>query len=168
MTKQLWPVYEFRPLPEDIQYGDLYRYAGGKWIPDDGEYDLAFSIRAMHYYVDLPFHKNIIWSWVTKHWSSYEPKHPNGNAWHYALREGETEWGGAWNKEKHRNTIASRSSSTFTCKRMRCANGRGPEFKIGDPYIKAGLVRRADTKEVVVFPEKPKCMYCGFSWLETK
>lgn len=164
----LYPVYEFRPLPRDIKEhgGELYRYAGGKWVLDDGEYDLAFSIGVMHYYVDLPYHKNILWSWVTRHWGDYEPKHPQGNAWHYALRDGETTWGTSWAMGRHPNTIASCSSADFTCKQKSCANGAGPEFRIGDPYIKAGLVRRADTKEVVVFPENPVCMYCGLDWVK--
>jgi hypothetical protein len=42
-----------------------------------------------------------------------------------------------------------------------CANGRGPEFHIADPYIQAGLLRVRDTKEIVTFPDTFHCVYCG-------
>lgn len=34
-------VFEIRPLPDTFTV-EVRRYADGKWVPDDGEWDLAF------------------------------------------------------------------------------------------------------------------------------
>ena len=57
--------------------------------------------------------------------------------------------------------MARRAASGYVASKMGCANGRGPEFHLHDPSMKLGLVRVRETKEVVVPPEKPVCMYCG-------
>lgn len=164
----LWPVYEFRPLPRHI--GEtLLRFADGQWIADDGEYDIAFVSYglgpAFGLGIDLPYQKNIIWSGLTGHWTARDHDHPRNNPWHYMLRDGETEWGGAWHeRDVHPNMLARRKAMDHCCAINRCANGRGPRFEIGDPYIAAGLVRVRDTREVVTFPERPQCMYCGDAW----
>lgn len=159
----LWPVYEFRPIVE--RPGNLYRYANGQWIPYDGEWDVAFYGDSMAYYVDLPYRGNILWSWVTRHWSDRERLHRGGNPWHYMLRTGETEWGGDWGRSRHKNTQYGDEAMCTCSMRYGCANGRGPRFELNDEYMKQGLVRVRDTKELVIPPQEPECMYCGYDWL---
>lgn len=108
----LWPVTEFRYLPKDFTR-DIRRYANGEWIPDDGEYDLAFigfnNGFPMCLYVSHPYQKNIVYSWTTGHWSEKQPLHKSLNAWHYELRPGTNKCGGAWNRDRHPNELACRS-----------------------------------------------------------
>lgn len=164
----LWPVYEFRPLPQHSG-AMVLRYAGGEWLPDDGEWDIAFvSYMGCAPYglgVNLPYQRNIVWSGLTTHWRGHQARHPRGgNPWHYMLRAGQTEWGGDWGRDAHLNTRAYEAAMNKCCSLNRCANGRGPEFKLGDPYVAAGFLRDRETKEVVKFPEPPHCMYCGDGW----
>lgn len=159
MSTLLWPVYEFRPLPGHVT-SDLRRFADGTWIPDDGEYDIAFSAKFMAYGVDLPYQRNIIWQWVDRHWWDREDRHPRGNAWHYMLRDGASDWGGEWDRERHPNRIAYQKAMSFTAGRDSCASGRGPQMCQGDPYIEAGLLRERDSKRVVTPPVNRVCMYC--------
>jgi len=165
MTQNLhFPVYEFRPIGTSFGHtwdNEVRRYAGGEWILDDGEHDLAFVCGNVCVYVDLPYQKNIIWSWTTGHWSAFEPGHPRGNAWHYMLRDGETEWGGNWGKDYHPNRKAGDSGMSRQCGIHRSSTGEHVKFHLDDPYIAAGLLRDRDTKEVVKFPSVPCCMYCG-------
>lgn len=156
------PIYEFRPLPQTMR-GTVLRYCGGEWAPDDGEYDLAFAMpdECVVYYVDLPYQKNIVWSWLDQHWQRNNAAHPRGNPWHYMLRDAAKKWGGDWGRQNHENTRAGDSGMSHVCDLRGCSNGRGPEFTIGDPWIARGLVRDASTKEVVAFPKKFLCMYCG-------
>src|SRR5690606_33850230 len=111
MATMLHPVYEFRPLPDAFPTNfcrgkEVFRYADGQWLPDDGEYDIAFVSGPFCLMVELPYQRNIIWSWLTGHWQANEPRHPHGNPWHYMLREGETEWGGNWGRDNHPNRRA--------------------------------------------------------------
>jgi hypothetical protein len=164
----MWPVYEFRPLPEHLG-SMVFRYADGEWLPDDGEHDIAFisygMIAPLALYVRLPYQRNIVWSGLTQHWRGSDANHPRRNPWHYMLRDGETEWGGPWSgRDAHPNERAGNAAMSECCRRNRCANGRGPEFVIGDPYIAAGLVRELETQKVVAFPERLSCMYCGDHW----
>ena len=157
------PVYEFRPILSRF-YGDIFRHNNGEWIVDDGEYDIAFAQPddCMAYCVDVPSRENIIWSWVVNgDWGARVVGHPGQNGWHYMLREGETEWGECWSTNCHVNKIAYEKAKDFVASKNRCANSRGPEFIINNPYISQGLLRLRDTKEVVVFPKIFKCMYCG-------
>jgi len=161
----LWPVYEFRPEGYH-EKREWRRYNGGQWIDDDGEWDIAFITKDLgapiHLYFDPQYQQGILWSWLPGHWSSRGPNsHPNRNPWHYMLREGYTVWAGDWGRSRHPNYRVSDMSSNELCQLYRCANGRGPKFQIGDPWIARGLLRRQDTKEVVVFPESFNCMYCG-------
>lgn len=158
MKPAIFPVYEFRPLP-DIR--PLFRYNGGKWTPDDGEYDLAFVANNFCLYVEVPYQKNILWNWCKGgDWGARVQEHPNGNAWHYMLRDGAKNWGGDWGRDKHENEIASRSCMTYACDLYGASNGRGVSFELFDPTIAAGLVRERDTKKIVTFPESFQCMYC--------
>jgi len=163
MNKLIFQTYEFRPIK---QYMDCLRYADGNWIPDDGEYDLAFVGKddgfPMGIYFHLPYYTNIIWSWCKKgNWRANVIKHPRGNAWHYMLRPGKKTWGNSWARDMHPNIIAENKAMDKCCSMYSCANGIGGEFEINDPYIKNGLVRNKETKEVLVFPKIFKCMYCG-------
>lgn len=162
MDETTFPVYEFRPLLTDFRPGyEVFRFAEGQWIPDDGEYDLAFASHTTCLYVQLPYHKNIRWSWVDHHWSATEVRHPRGNAWHYMLADGETEWGGDWARHAHANEKASRDGMRWVCSQYRVANGASVSFQIGEPHIAAGLVRDHATKAVLTFPETLCCMHCG-------
>jgi hypothetical protein len=163
VTKELlFPVYEFRPHESALEgYGPLLRLEGNEWIPDDGGYGLAFSRGNVCLYVSLPYQRNIIWSWVTGHWADHVSKHPRGNAWHYMLREGESEWGGNWGSDYHPNSLAGKTGMSLLSAKHSCANGRHVEFNLRDKHILAGLLRERDTKAVVRFPEKIRCMYCG-------
>lgn len=164
MLKQFpFPVYEFRPLPQNMK-GQVYRYAEGKWLEDDGEYDLAFAMPLdfMAYYVDLPYKTNLLWSWDGGDWHRREPRHPDGNAWHYELKNGGKHFM-SWNERYlHPNEIAGRSAMDFVCKKQSCANGGGPDlFHIDDPYTKARLLREKETKKVLELPKTMMCVYCG-------
>lgn len=164
----LWPTYEFRPRESEL-LGSVFRYAEGQWLPDDGEYDLAFimygSGAPMAMFIELPNQKNIIWSGLTTHWSGYVAQHPRGgNPWHYMLRDGETEWGGDWGRARHPNTRAGDAAMRECASRNRCANGRGVRFEVANPHIVLGLVRDHTTKEVLSVPPMFECMYCGSGW----
>ena len=157
------PVYEFRPILHR-NYGEMFRHNEGEWIIDDGEYDIAFSQPddCMAYGFQVPSRPNILWSWIKNgNWGASVEGHPGNNAWHYMLRDNETKWGDCWNKRLHPNYIAFEKAMDFTCSRSRCANGRGPEFHISDPYIDEGLLRLQETKEIVKYPKIFDCMYCG-------
>lgn len=157
------PVYEFRPIKDRYQ-GKVFRYAEGGWMPDDGEYDIAFAIPDSSIAIgfDVPNRYSIIWSWVKNgNWGANVPEHRRGNAWHYMLRAGETEWTSSWDRHGHLNYKAKEDAMNHVCHLKQCSNGVGPEFHINDPYIEKGLVRNRETKEIVVFPDIFKCQYCG-------
>lgn len=155
-------VYEFRPLV----LGRYLRYNSGKWTESDGsEFDLAFvglSDTCMAWYFDIEHRENILWKWVLNgKWNAFVENHPRGNAWHYMLKSGTKDWGEQVRDNKHPNYIAGREAMDKCCSIYSCANGRGPEFEIGDEYISRGLLRNAETKRVVKFPKTFHCMYCG-------
>ena len=166
MNKELiFPVYEFRPLNVNNNT-EIRRYANGKWMIDDGEHDLAFTeignCAPMCYYVYLPHTSNIIWSWaIDGQWEVDVPNHPGKNPWHYFLRNRGKEFGSSWDINRHPNFIARESGMKFVCDAVGCANGSGLYFNIGDEHILAGLLREKETKNVVRFPKKFICMYCG-------
>ena len=161
----LWPVYEFRPIVENRHWGTLYRYADGRWIEDDGEYDIAFFGSSMAYFVRLPYHQNILWSWLTCHWRENVSAHPKRNPWHYMLRDGALDWGGSWDRDQHENIKVGELAMRRCASIHRCANGTGPEFNVNNEYMTQGLVRIRDTTEIVRPPDDPECMYCGLDWL---
>jgi len=161
----LWPIYEFRLLPSEEKEHDWLRYDNGKWIPDDGEYGLAF----VHLddfptclMVELPYRRNILWSWVERgNWLGHVWEHPNGNPWHYMLREKETDIYRRWDRDKHTNIMVGREGMSFINSKRGCANGKHITFTIHNAHIEAGLLRHRDTKEVVKFPDIFNCIYCG-------
>jgi hypothetical protein len=157
-----YPVYEFRP--DHILTGEILRYNNGDWIPDDGEYDIAFVClkQSLVTYFRLPHYNNLLWSWCKNmQWSAFVSGHPNGNAWHYMSRNGEKSWGDNWGRDKHPNTIAGDKAMDFCARKMSCANGRGVEMSVTDKTIDAGLVRDRETKTILTSPEIFKCIYCG-------
>jgi hypothetical protein len=158
-------TWEFRPLP-DFFSGKFRRYANGLWLDDDGEYDLAFIGRSEHspccLYVDGECRENIVCSWPTTSWSARVAGHPGGNAWHYALRDGTTKWGNI--RDDYRNSPNRRAGDAGMSKMSSecgCSNGHRVDFQLDDPYIAAGLLRNAETKEVFKWPAGMRCMYCG-------
>jgi hypothetical protein len=162
--KPLWPVFEMRPI--DLTRSWL-RYADGQWIDDDGEHDTTFITADNNgapfcIYVSLPYQKNIVWSGCVGHWSSIGPaKHPDRNPWHYMLRRNAKDWGGDWARDQHENIRAGDAGMNKLCGMRSCANGRHAEWRIGNEFIAAGVVREREPKEVVTFPKRFNCMYCG-------
>jgi hypothetical protein len=174
-------VYELRP-PEEFFQGEVRRYADGEWLPDDGEYDVAFigmangveggTSRTFTYpcclYYDPPYYKNIIWSWLTTPWRGHIAAHPRGNAWHISLRPGTVEWGESAGRDNHPNYIAGRNGMDKMSAEHSCANGRHAEFRAGNVIIEGGLLRRVSDKAIVTLPDAPNCMYCGLVWRQDK
>lgn len=158
-----WPVYELRP-PGNYFDGEFFRYADGAWIPDDGEYDLAFSGRVggtpVALYVDLPYYENILWSWCSGHWSAKNPKHRDETAWHRILRDGAKDWGRSLDRESFENSRAGTEAMRYTSNKHGCANGRHAEFSKGNEIINKRLLRERGTKRVFVPPEGV-CFECG-------
>lgn len=162
-------IVEFRPRP-GLFRSNVRRYAEGKWIPDDGEYDVAFVCTdaklgesAGGYgaclYFEPSFRKNIRWSWCDGHWSGKDPRHPKGNAWHYMLVPGTSEWG-EWERHRHANELA-KESGFGQMRESGCCNGVAIELKPDDPHIQLGLARIKGSGFVIVPPSKPVCMYCS-------
>lgn len=165
---ELNAVYEFRPLPWNFR-GEFRRYAGGEWIADDGEYDIAFIGRGAWHgapiclYFEPAYQRNIIAGWLTGHWTSSVRAHPSGNPWHYALRDGTSEWGGDWGRGQHENRRAGDKGMSKMSGETGFSNGRliEPTRPSNSGHIAAGLVRNRETKAVLVYPTSPVCMYCG-------
>jgi hypothetical protein len=162
MSKLLFPVYEFRPIFD----GQLMRYNNGDWKEDDGEYDIAFyTIRDVFSFgVDLPYYKNIRWSWCKNMaWGGYVSGHPGGNAWHYSTKDGTQNFGDSWReRDTHPNIKARDLASTELCNKEGCANGTGPRlFHYDCQYILNGLVRERETKKILTVPKIMDCVYCG-------
>jgi len=167
-TKLKVPVYEFRPLREDF-YGEIFRWNNGKPVKDDDQYDLAFFSLAgppIVVSVEVPYRNNIIWAWDGGNWGRYEPRHKfvEGNAWHYMTRDGTPDWDKSnviWDRDSHPNEVAQSKAMNYVTSERGCANGHPIDFHIDNKYIRLGLMRRADTKEVVKIPEKFICIECG-------
>ena len=159
-----FPVYEFKMLNKNLV--DLKRYANGEWVSDYGQYDLAFigvdDGAPMCYYVEIPYYRNIIWAWMES--SKAIKSHPDNSPWHYMIT-GKNRLK-TRNHDVHPNYIAGRKGMSIMAKRFGCANGRGVDFNINDPFIVKGLLRRYDTKENVTFPKVFKCKDCGDIELE--
>lgn len=156
-------VWEFRPADMAI-CGPTRRFAEGRWIEDDGEYDLAFisgSGTPICLYIDLPYRRNIIGAWLTTDWRSKLLSHPHGNPWHYSLRDKATDWGGYWARDVHPNHLAGKAGMDVLCSEQSCANGRHVELTSpADRHVAEGLVRRRDSKEIYV-PGPMECHLCG-------
>jgi hypothetical protein len=161
-------IVEFRPRP-GLFTSDTFRYADGKWIPDDGEYDTAFIcmnaklVENKGYkvclYFEPPYRKNIRWSWCDGHWSATDERHPDGNAWHYMLVPGTNVWG-EWERHRHPNEVAKESGFEWMRGNGGC-NGVAICLKPTDQHIQEGLARIKGSGHVIAPPAKPVCMYCS-------
>jgi len=142
-------IYVFRPLPEMLK-GKVWRYAEGKWVPDDGEPDLAFISDFYAFFVDLPDLDNILWSW----WDEER------QVWHYHVLNPKKSYGDRWGIENHPNYIAGREAMRKCCEIFKCANGTGPYIHQPNEYIDRSLLWIKHTMEPVVPPEAPVCFKC--------
>jgi len=162
-----YPVYEFRPYEGgfnserfSLKQDEVLRYAKGAWIPDDGQYDLAFIIpnHFIAMFIDIPYKTNIKWSLV-----NLSRRHIDGTPWHYQLRGGYylQEWDSS-NRIQHPNLIASASAISKLTSIQGCANGYGVDITdVGDPTLCNGLVRNVETKKPLVPPKSVTCTFCG-------
>lgn len=162
MDALVCPVYETRP-PKGVT--EVMRLTDkGEWIPDDGEWGLAFYGRAKEGYTGVwgvMQHPDIAWKWCRDgNWERRESAHKDGNPWHYQLRDGVTRCYCQSLPLAHPNEAAHQKAIDACCNHYHCASGDRAEFTVGDGYIAAGLVRRRDTKEVIVFPKEIKCYKC--------
>jgi hypothetical protein len=171
----------FRPLDnynENFPTRTL-RYANGEWIPDDGQFDLAFIQGNNVLSVNLPSYSNLLWSWtdydLTKKWLP-EHLHRNIKGWHETtidntpLSEEYVRFKFS-NSDTHPNAIAHRSAMEKCCEIYHCANSSGTSITDAnrginkyfptDEYIKRRLLRIQRTNEPVVIPEKLECYLCA-------
>lgn len=167
MTGHYAETYLFRPLEAS---GCWLRYAGGLWLPDDGEFDLAFvnADQPIALGVSLPSHEGVEWSWLdlaATRAAIGVDEDARVDAWHTQVRdpaEGkgkDVPFGGAI-EQSHPNTQAFRAARDKSCELYHVASGRGPHFVLGDPWIAAGLVHTF-VGEVVQQPETPACFLCA-------
>lgn len=165
-------VYEMRP-PDGFFSGDVHRYAGGLWVPDDGEWDMAFAGLTHNYipillYWSPPYYIDLEWQWLTAHWRVHYPRHVGGKPWHYSLTSSGDRWQDYEGRDAHPNVIAEKSARDWLSQRFRSRNGHRVHADLNDPLVQAGLVRHAATKEVLVPPETPTCVYCGLAWMQDR
>jgi hypothetical protein len=161
-------TYLFRPLEGS---GRWLRYAGGLWLPDDGEFDLAFvnADQPIALGVSLPGYEGIEWSWrdlaATRAVIGVVSEYAAVDAWHTQVRDPAEGKGNhvpfyGHIEQSHPNVYAFRAAMDKCCELYHCAGGRGPHFDLGDPWIAAGLVRTF-AGEVVREPEAPACFLCA-------
>lgn len=144
----------------------LLRYADGKWIPDDGEPDLAFVYGAIAYGVSLPHSTNILWSWVDFDLSrSFLPeylKRYHVKCWHYQTINNTDLGDCRWDKgrNQHPNEVAHRSAMDKCCSIHGVANGRRVDLTIDNEWIKHGLLHVKSTMQPIKPPDNPVCFLC--------
>lgn len=144
----------------------LLRYADGRWIPDDGEPDLAFVEGVIAFGVHLPHSTNIIWQWrdleLSRQFVSPE-LHRNVTGWHYQTINS-TRWqDNQWDykeRDEHPNGIAFKSAMDTCCSFHGCANGRGPDLTQMNPWIERGLLMVKSTMQIIKPPDNPVCYLC--------
>lgn len=146
----------------------VLRYAGGQWIPDDGEYDLAFAHGVFALYVSLPDYSNVIWSWrdmeLTKSWLP-ERLHKYAK-WHHCYTVDNSPFSRDyhWDNSQHPNEIASESAMHKVSSMHDCANGRGAylvsESPGETPWLKEKRILIQSTMQPVLIPENPICYLC--------
>lgn len=146
----------------------VLRYAEGKWIPDDGEYDLAFAHGVFAFGVNLPDYSNIIWSWfdidLTRRWL---PKHLHKYAGgHHCYTIDNTPYSQdyQWDNSQHPNEIAMKSAMNKVVSIHGCGNGRGAyltsENKGDVPWLREKRILIKSTMQPVLIPENPICYLC--------
>jgi hypothetical protein len=152
----------------------FYRYAEGKWIPDDGEYDVAFGCligAPVALYFTHSGKKNVVCQWRSRiHKNNI--KHPgkdiwikgHKDPWHYILDNGSKVPDTGYNaNDGNLNSQAGRNAMDHVFSEGHCCNGRSITFDPFDRHIAAGLVRDRETKEVLTFTPEMKCIYCDES-----
>jgi hypothetical protein len=154
----------FQPSGYKHEGQGLLRYADGKWIPDDGEPDLAFVHGVVAFGVRLPSYTNIIWEWLDLELTrSLIPEYLRRevNGWHYMTTNNKAIHDHYWfDKEKHPNEIAHKSAMDKCCEIHSVANGRGPELWLDNEWIKRGLLYVKSTMTKIVAPDNPVCCLC--------
>lgn len=143
----------------------LLRYANGQWIPDDGEYDLAFAQGLFAYYVGIPNYSNIIWSWrditLTR---NYLPEYLHKYAKAHHLCTTDNLPMKHWNNDQHPNKVAGDSAMHQVSSIHGCANGRGAyltsESPSEIPWLKEKRVLIQSTMKPVEIPQNPICYLC--------
>ena len=150
---------------------EILRYAGGKWIPDDGEPDLAFIHGVFYYGVNIPNSTNILWEWSDADLTeSFLPKylHKVAKSWHYYTLD-DTPFGDEayqWDNSNHPNKIAVESASNLVCKLHGCANGvlanilSEGKYKDDIKCIRDKLILIQSTMKPLTMPENPTCYLC--------
>ena len=121
-------TFIFRPLAD---HENMLRYAGGVWIPDDGQPDMAFIYydhAPMVEYVRMPYYTNILWSW----WEVRE----HGRLWHYCTTNNQ-DWANYRFEERrqHPNELAGESGMSKCCDLYHCANGQSISLTSDNDYI---------------------------------
>ncbi|KKN07675.1 hypothetical protein LCGC14_1064480 [marine sediment metagenome] len=146
----------------------LLRYAGGQWIPDDGEYDLAFAHGVFAYGVLLPDYSNIIWSWrnmvLVRSWLP-ERLHKYAKAHHfYNINNTPFSQDYHWDNSHHPNKVAMKSAMDKVCSLCGCANGRGAyltsEQDVFVQWLAEKRIMIKSTMQPVLIPENPTCYLC--------
>ena len=146
----------------------VLRYAEGQWIPDDGEYDLAFASGVFAFGVSLPDYTNAIWSWLdmdlTKKW--LPERLYKYASWHHSCTINNTPFDQKchWDKRQHPNEIAMKSAMDKVCSIQGCANGSGAnltsEGKRDVPWVAEKRILIKSTMQPVLIPENPICYKC--------
>jgi len=143
----------------------ILRYANGEWIPDDGEYDLAFAHGVFAYYVSLPDYCNVIWSWrdleLTR---SYLPEYLHKYAKAHHIYTSDNEPMHQWDNSQHPNKLAGKSAMNKVSSIHGCANGRGAylcsESPSETPWLAEKRILIQSTMKPVLIPENPVCYLC--------
>jgi hypothetical protein len=160
----------FRPLL-DYRNSKLLRYNNGKWMPDDGESDLAFvdQLNAVVYGVILPNYLNVIWSWHDLPLTLSivgEKYRPEVRGWHtQTTNNGEMiRWDDA-DRDKHPNQIAYKEAMDKCCELHHCASGHGvsltgDSYSETNSYYEQGLVYIKGIMQPVKRPDNPICYQC--------
>jgi hypothetical protein len=144
----------------------MLRYAKSKWIPDDGEYDLAFIQGVFAYGINLPHNSNLLYSWrdivTTRKWLEPCKLEKFTTSWHYqTIDNKELVYWESKDRDNHPNEIASRSAMNKCSSINSVANGRCIDLmsktdlphRQGDIYIQR-------TMQPVSAPENPTCYLC--------
>jgi hypothetical protein len=163
MTDLLWPIFEFRYMPDLAGRHGVLRYNKGSWKADDGSNDLAFIWNKHAIAIQLPARRNVVWSWVDAHWEVADPRHAriNGHPRHYALRDGATEWGNYWGREQHPNERAAMAAESMARDLWGEAYRITIDFAPAAAHMRLGLVRTREGHETVKLPEDASCFMCG-------
>ncbi|MFA5299850.1 MAG: hypothetical protein WC389_16825 [Lutibacter sp.] len=146
------------------------RYADGKWLPDDGQPDLAFVQGVIYYGVKIPDYTNRLWEWsdaeLTK---SFLPKylHKHAGSWHYYTINN-TPYDDEqyrWDNSNHPNKIAEELASKKVCELNGCGNGViadiDRECNFDHPkWISNKMIIIKSTMQPLTKPDNPICYLC--------